>query len=459
MGSPGVAPRVVRVGGGSGMWGDDPEAPRRLAEGGPLDYLALDYLAEVTMSVLQRQRAKDPALGYARDVVPAVLSVLPWLERGTLRLLANAGGVNPAACAAAVCAALGAKAGAVGVAIVSGDDLMPRMDALLGAGHDLRHMETGEPLAPVRDRLVSANAYLGSAPLADALATGARVVLSGRCHDAALVTAPLRYEFGWAVGDLDRLAAGTIAGHVIECGAQASGGNCLADWQSIPRLEDIGYPIVEVQESGEFVVTKHPGSGGRVDRRSVTEQLVYEIGDPTAYHTADVVADFTTLRLHDQGHDRVAIAGVRGRAPSGMLKVSAAIRDGFKATSTLVYAWPDARQKAEAAARIVRARLDRLGLRFEAMHVEVIGAGAVHGPLAGPDAGRDAPEVMLRIGVRDANRAAVERFTKEIAPLVLNGPPSVTGYFGAKAKVEEILGYWPALLSADAVTPRVERVA
>jgi hypothetical protein len=450
--------RVIRIGGGSGMWGDDLEAPRRLAEGGPLDYLMLDYLAEVTMSVLQRQKSKDPSQGYARDVVGAVQSVLPWLSRGSLKLLADAGGVNPQACGAAVLEILEAAGvrAKVPVALVSGDDLLSRIDELIAAGHEMRNMDTGASLSSVRDRIVAANAYIGSAPLTEALALGARVVLTGRCHDAALAVAPMRHEFGWKADDHDLLAAGTVAGHIIECGAQATGGNSLADWSSIPRLEEVGYPIVEVSADGSFVVTKHPGTGGRVSRATVTEQLVYEIGDPTAYITGDVVSDFTSIAIVDEGGDRVRITSVRGRPPTGKLKVSAAYRDGFKAVSTLVYAWPDAAEKARAADRIIRARLDRLGLKFEAIHTEIIGAGAVHGTLAGPGAGRDAPEVMLRIGVRDANRKSVERFTREVAPLVLNGPPSVTGYFGARAKVEEILAFWPALIDANAVTPKVE---
>lgn len=452
--------RVVRVGGGSGMWGDDLDAPRRLVEGGPLDYLILDYLAEVTMSVLQRQKDRDPVQGYARDVIGAIESVLPALVAGKVKLVANAGGVNPRACADAVLAMLD-KAGARGkvkVALVTGDDLLGRIDELLAAGHELKHMDTGAPLSSVRDRLVSANAYIGSAALADALALGANIVLCGRCNDAALAVAPIRHEFGWKATDIDKLASATVAGHVIECGAQATGGNCSYEWQSIERLEDVGYPIVEVAGDGSFVVTKHAGTGGRVSRQTVTEQLVYEIGDPRAYITADVVSDFTTITLNDQGDDRVAISGIRGSAPTGKLKVSAAYRDGFKAVGTLVYAWPDAREKAEAAARILRARLDRLGLKFELVHSEVIGAGATHGALAGPDAGRDAPEVQLRFGVRDADRKKVERFTRELAPLVLNGPPAVTGYFGARAKVEDILAYWPALIDASVVSPRAELV-
>lgn len=453
--------KVVRVGGGSGMWGDDLDAPRRLVEGGPLDYLMLDFLAEVTMSVLQRQRAKDPARGYAGDIVGIIESILPTVEAGKVKILTNAGGVNPTACAAAIAAML-SRAGKrkdVRIGIVAGDDILPRLDELFAAGHEMRHMETGEALASVRDRVVAANAYIGSAPLAEALALGAQVVVTGRCHDAALAVAPLRHEFGWSAADHDLLAAATVAGHVIECGAQSTGGNCLADWEQIPDLANIGYPIVEVSQDGSFVVTKHPGTGGRVSAASVTEQLVYEIGDPRSYITADVVTDFTTIRLIDERDDHVYISGVRGRAPTGQLKVSVAYRDGFKAVGSLVYGWPDAMRKAQAAERILRTRLDRLGVTFGHLHAECIGGGATHGPLAGPDAGRDAPEVQFRFGVRDPDRAKVERFAREIAPLVLNGPPTATGYFGARAKVEEILGYWPALIDASVVTPRVEIAA
>lgn len=449
--------RVVRVAGGSGMWGDDLDAPRRLVEGGRVDYVMLDFLAEVTMSVLQRQRARDPARGYATDIVPIVESIMPALAGGATRALTNAGGVNPAACAEAI-AALASRMGvreALRIGVVTGDDLLPRLDDLLAAGHGFDHMESGIPLREVRDRVVSANAYLGSAPLAKALDLGANLVITGRCHDAALAVAPLVHEFRWSPTDYDRLASATVAGHVIECGAQSTGGNCLADWSSIPDLADVGYPIVEAAGDGTFVVTKHPGTGGRVSAATVTEQLVYEIGDPRSYATADCAADFTSIQLADEGGDRVRISGVRGRAPSGKLKVSIAFRDGYKAVGTLVYGWPDAAAKARAAERIVRARLDRLGLSFERVHVELIGAGATHGPLAGLDAGRDAPEVQFRFGVRDHDRARVERFTRELAPLVLNGPPTVTGYFGARAKVEEILGYWPALVDASVVNPDV----
>jgi hypothetical protein len=449
--------RSLRVASGQGFWGDDLEAPVRQVEDGPIDYLMLDYLAEVTMSILQKQRARDPAAGYARDFVGLMERIFRACVEKGIRVVTNAGGVNPRACAEALVqtarkVGLGGRAR---VALVTGDDLMDRLDDLLAAGHPLANMDTGAPLESVRDRVQSANAYIGARPIVDALAQRATVVVTGRAADATLTYAPLIHELGWRWDDHDRLAAGVVAGHINECGAQASGGNCLADWWTIPDLARVGFPIVDVEESGEFVVTKHPNSGGRVDRRAVSEQIVYEIGDPTRYLTPDVAADFTSVQLEDAGPDRVRVRGVRGRPPTDHLKVSIAYADGWKAAGTLTYAWPDAAAKATAAGRVLRERLDRLGLRFDAVRTELVGWSSTHGHLAGaPPA--DLPEVQLRVAVRGHEQAAVDRFTREIAPLVLTGPPSVTGYLGGRPKVQEILAYWPALIRRDAVEPGLE---
>ncbi|MGH7603783.1 MAG: acyclic terpene utilization AtuA family protein [Gemmatimonadaceae bacterium] len=448
--------QVVRVAGGQGFWGDDLDAPRRQVEGGPIDYLMLDYLAEVTMSILQKQKERDPTLGYARDFIGAVETVLPAVLGRGVKVVANAGGVNPRGCAEAV-RSLGAKRGAkdkLKVGVVTGDDLLGRLDDLITQGHTLENMDTGAPLATVRDRVLSANAYIGSEPIVEALKGGANIVVTGRSTDTALTMAPLRYEFNWGREAWDELAAGIVAGHIIECGAQCSGGNCLYDWRSIPDLADVGYPIVEGRADGTFVVTKHPGTGGRVSIPTVTEQLVYEMGDPHSYITPDVIADFATIKLSDDGSDRVLVSGIKGRPPTDKLKVSIAYRAGFKAVGTLVYAWPDALDKAQLADRILRERLDRLGLSFEKILTEFVGANATHGLLAGNH--RDAPEVQLRLGVRGNDRSAVERFTREIAPLVLNGPPSVTGFAGGRPKVEEIVAYWPALIDKSVVKTKVD---
>jgi hypothetical protein len=451
--------RIVRVASGQGFWGDWLDAPRRQVEGGPVDYLMLDYLAEVTMSILQKQKERDPQMGYARDFIGAMESVLPAVVERGVKVIANAGGVNPVACARAVLEVARARgaSGAVKVGVVTGDDLLPRLDELLASGHPLTNMETGEALATVRDKVLSANAYIGSTPIVEALARGANVVVTGRSTDTALTMAPLRHEFGWGASEWDKLAAGIIAGHIIECGAQCSGGNCLYDWRNIPDLANVGYPIVEARADGTFTIVKHPGTGGRINVPSVTEQCVYEMGDPRSYITPDVVADFTTIHLADDGPDRVRVHGIKGRPATDKLKVSIAYRAGFKAVGTLVYAWPDALEKARLADRVLRERLDTMGLRFDQLLTEFVGVNATHGPLA--EQRGEAQEVQLRVGVRSPDRKAVERFTREIAPLVLNGPPSVTGFAGGRPKVEEIVAYWPALVDKTVVQTNVEVLA
>ena len=447
--------RVVRVASGQGFWGDWLEAPRRQVEGGPVDYLMLDYLAEVTMSILQKQKERDPRMGYARDFIGAMESVFPAVAERGVKVIANAGGVNPVACADALLAAASKHGvrGKIRIGVVTGDDILARLDELLAAGHELNNMDTGAPLSSIRDRVMSANAYIGSEPIVEALARGANVVVIGRSTDTALTMAPLRHEFGWAADDWDKMASGIIAGHILECGAQSSGGNCLHEWRTIPDLANVGYPIAEASADGTFVITKHAGTGGRVSVPSVTEQLVYEMGDPHAYITPDVVADFTSIQLQADGENRVRVHGITGGPPTPFLKVSIAYRAGYKAVGSLVYAWPNAMEKAQMADRILRERLANLGLTFDQILTEFVGATSTHGALAGD--GRDAPEVMFRIGVRGEDRAAVERFTREIVPLVLNGPPSVTGFAGGRPKVEEIVAYWPALLDKRAVSTAV----
>lgn len=445
----------VRIACGQGFWGDWLEAPVRQVEGGPIDYLVMDYLAEVTMSILQKQRGRDPSLGYARDFVPLMERLLPRLVERRIKVVSNAGGVNPRSCAQGVVEAARKAGVKIKVGVVTGDDLLDRLDDLLAAGYEMRNLDTGEPLSTVRRWVTSANAYLGAAPVVEALRRGADIVVTGRVTDTGLTLAPMIYEFGWREDDWDLLASGTVAGHIIECGAQCSGGNCLLDWERIPRLEDPGYPIIEAFRDGSFVVTKHPGTGGRVSVATVTEQLVYEMGDPRSYVTPDCIADFTTIQLRQAGKDRVRVGGVKGRPATDTLKVSISYFYGYKAVGSLVYAWPDAYAKARRADRILRARLKALGLEFEEILTEYIGVNATHGRLAG-EPSPDLAEVEWRIAVRAKERQPVERFTREIAPLVLNGPPSVTGFSGGRPKVEEIVAYWPALIPKAVVQPQIE---
>ena len=443
---------MIRIANGQGFWGDWLEAPVRLIEQGPLDYLALDYLAEVTMSILQKQKQADPNLGYARDFPPLIARIARQIRERGVTVIANAGGVNPVACAREVVRlAPGLK-----VAVVLGDDVYSRLDEFLAKGYAMRDMDTGEPIAAIRARIQSANAYIGAFPLAEALATGAQVAIAGRCTDTALALGPMVHRFGWGADEYDKLAAGTIAGHIIECGAQATGGNCQVDWQTIPDMANIGYPIVEAEADGTFCVTKHAAAGGRVTVDSVKEQLLYELGDPRRYITPDCVADFTSVQLAADGENRVRVSGIRGRARPAELKLSISYSNGWKAIGTLVYSWPQALEKARAADRIVRERLRNLGLGFEEIYTEFLGVNACHGAAA--PANPDPPEVQLRIGVRGAEKKAVDRFTRELIPLVLNGPPGATGFGEGRPVVREIVAYWSALVPREEITTRVEVV-
>ena len=449
-------PDTLRIASGQGFWGDLQRAPIDQARRGPIDVLVMDYLAEVTMSILQKQKLRDPSAGYARDFVEVVVELAPDVREKGFKIISNAGGVNPVACAEAIVEGARQR-GATGlkVAVVTGDDLLGRLDELLSDGVELRHMETGEPLSAVRDRVVSANAYLGARPIVEALEQGADVVVTGRTTDTGLTLAPLVHTFGWDWADWDRMAAGTVAGHILECGAQASGGN-FTDWDRVPDLADVGFPIAEVSADGTFVVTKHEGTGGLVSRGTVAEQLLYEIGDPTDYITPDVVADFTSIQLEDEGGDRVRVRGVRGSEDTEFLKVSAAYADGWKASSTLVYAWPDAAKKARAAAQILKQRLDALGLAFDEYRAETVGLNALsEADAADPAREADLDEVQLRVSVRGPDKAAVEQFGREIAPLILTGPSAVTGFAGGRPRPSEVIAYWPALIPKSRVRPEV----
>ncbi len=446
----------LRVGNGCGFWGDNLDAPVALAEQGRLHYLTLEYLAELTMSILALLKQRDPQAGYATDFLDVLGRLVPCLQaQPGLKIVTNAGGMNPLGCARRVRAILdknGLQDRKIGV--VGGDDLMPRLDDLLTAGHPLANLDTGEPLSTVRGRIVSANAYLGSAPLVEALRRGASLVVTGRVADAALTVAPAVHEFNWAWDDWDRLAAGTVAGHLVECGAQATGG-LWCNWRDLASLADVGYPIAEIASDGTFTIGKPDGSGGAVNHETVAEQLLYEVGDPARYLTPDVTANFTTVKLTETGHDRVRVEGATGTPATDSYKVSIAYRDGYTSSGTLLIAGPDAAFKARACGQMILERLRRAGVVFDHSNIECLGAGdCVPGVLPAADP----PEVVLRVAVRDPRKANVERFTKEFAPLVTSGPPGVTGYTTGRPAVREVFAYWPALLAKSQVTATVEIV-
>jgi Acyclic terpene utilisation family protein AtuA len=446
----------VRIGNGCGFWGDNLDAPILLAEGGRLDYLTLEYLAELTMSILAHQKQRDPQAGYATDFLDVLERLAPILKaQPGLKVITNAGGMNPASCAAKARTLLD-KAGLAErkIGVVSGDDLMPRLDALIAEGHPLTNLDTGEPISTVRPRLVSANAYLGARPIVEALRQGASIVITGRVADASLTLAPAVHELGWKWDDWNRLCAGTVAGHLIECGAQATGGLWI-NWREAPDLANVGYPIAEIDEDGTLYITKPKGSGGAVNVETVSEQLLYEVGDPAAYLTPDVVADFTTVTLREVVRDMVQVAGARGKPATDSYKVSCAYRDGWTASGMLLIYGHDAPDKALRCGEMVLGRLSRAGIDLDGSNVETLGAGEC----VSVDSIKAIPsEVVLRITVRDHRREAVERFTKELAPLVTSGPPGVTGYTTGRPPVREVFAYWPALIAKAALAADVHVV-
>lgn len=424
-----MSDRVVRIGGASGAWGDSPMAVPQLLTA-KLDYLMMDYLAEVTMSLLARARMKDPSAGYPPDFVAYLKPCLTEIAARGIKVVTNAGGVNPAGCRdalEALCAELGLS---LKIAVVEGDDIMPVLDKLRAG--EIRDAQSG---APMPKELLTANAYLGALPIKAALGAGADIVITGRCADSALALGILMHEFGWAVDDYDRLAAGSLVGHVLECGPQATGG-LFTDWESVPGWENIGYPIAECSADGLFVLTKPDATGGLVTPATVSEQVLYEIGDPAAYLLPDVIADFSGVTLTQQGRDRVLVTGATGRAPTSSYKVSATWQDGYRAVATISIVGLDAARKARRTAEALLARAGALFARlalpgFTATHVEALGAEASYG-----DGARAAHtrEVVLRLVVDHENRSALDLFAREIGSTGLSFAPGTTGMFGGRPK-------------------------
>lgn len=447
---------TIRIASGQGFWGDLPNAPIKQVKNGPIDYLVMDYLAEVTMSIMQKQKMRNADYGYARDFVGVVEAILPDISERGIKVVSNAGGVNPEACKDAILQIIDEKGyDNIKVAVVDGDDILSQIDSLIANGHHLENMESGEPIESVKDELLSANVYFGSKPIVEALQHGADIVITGRVTDTGLTLGPMIHEFGWSFDDYDKMASGTIAGHIIECGAQVSGGN-FTDWEKVDDFTDIGFPIIEAKSDGTFYVTKHDGTGGLVSEMTVKEQLLYEIGDPAEYITPDCIADFTTVNLEPAGDNRVRVYGIEGRPETPTYKVSASYNDGYKLSSTLVYSWPKALKKAAKAGEILENRADAIGLKFDEFRVEYVGLnGANEMPITDEELAKEYDEIQMRVSVSGQSKDDLNRFGKEIAPLILTGPSGVTGFAGGRPKASGIVAYWPALLDKKAVEPRV----
>ncbi len=454
----------LRIANGAGFLGDWLDAPRRLVERAEVDYLTIEHLAELTMSILARQREKDPDAGYAEDFLDILRSLLPALkQQSQLKIIANSGGMNPPACSRAAAKILNeAGLGDSSLACVRGDDVLPRLPELLSAGCEFSNLDTGQTLSELFDsksqnlksKISSANAYLGARPIADAIAGGARIVITGRVADASLTVGPAMHRFGWQWDDWNKLAAASVAGHLIECGAQVTGGYSV-DWPQYD-LVDVGYPIAEIMDDGASVITKPVGTGGAVTRRTVVEQLVYEIGDPQHYLTPDVNCDFTTLQVVETSSDRVAVTGATGRPATDTYKVSLAYRDGWMASGQLLVYGSDCREKAEACGRIILERCKLAGYDLARTHVELLGFGA-----GVPGAWfwrkyQTPGELVLRVTAYEPRREAVEYFSKQFAPLITSGPAGLAGYAAGRPQVRPVFAYWPTLVPKSLVQPQVE---
>ncbi|MDO9290013.1 MAG: acyclic terpene utilization AtuA family protein [Hydrogenophaga sp.] len=452
--------KSIRIGAGLGFYGDNWEPVAASIEHGGVQFVASDHLAELTLAILQKDRQRDPSLGYARDVVPMLLRLWPLMRERGVRFVCNAGGLNPMGAAQAVLAAFTAKGWPARIAVVTGDDVLPRLQDASTPADELAHLFTGEPVSQVRERLVFGNAYLGAAPIVQALDAGADIVITGRVADAALFLGPLVHGLGWALGgatepqDLNRLAQGLTVGHLLECSGQGSGGNFGSQgaWKDIPDLAHIGYPIAEVWEDGTALITKAPGTGGRINFDTVRQQLLYEVHNPHAYHSPDVVLDMSGIVLHDEGHDCVRLTGARGGAPGPVLTVVAGYRDGYKAEVTWGFSWPDAWDKALAAIATIRTQLADRCIPHDELFVEYPGLNSAHGALAPlPDAAalNAMNEIWARLVLRTPSKTAADGFGRLFPWLALSGPAYTCGFNGLH-NTSELLGIWPALI------PRME---
>ena len=444
---------MIRIGNGQGFWGDSIDAPVRLAKDGPLDYLTLDYLAEVTLSIMQRQKLKNPNAGYARDFIDLVGRILPEIQNDGLKVITNAGGVNPNSCRDELLKLSKSTDSPIKIGVIQGDDIFPTLADLRKQGVAFDNMDTGYSFDSIIDKVYSANVYINSSTIAEALDKGAQIVLAGRVSDPGLALGPCIYEFGWKADNYNLIAAGTLAGHITECGAQCTGGN-YSRWQDVPDLADVGYPIIEMQPNGEFCITKHENTGGLVNRETVGEQVLYEMGDPNHYISPDVCVDFTSFKLNDLGDNKVAITNVVGLTPTDTYKVSISYFAGYKATGQLTVSGPNAYEKAQLTAEIIWKRLKNSGISFEDTSTEYLGISSCHGEINSIPT--QINEVVLRLGVKDANKNNVNRFGKELAPIITSGPPGITGFSGGRPKAQEIVAYWPALIPKELVHTKVD---
>lgn len=449
--------KSVKLGTGLAFWGDSIRPAIEMVERADIDYLCCDHLAELTMSILSKQKSKNPDLGYTTDIIPFLRGVVAKCRERGIRIISNAGGANPESCGRQV-VALCHELGLYGtkVAVVTGDEIMDRIDELLEDGIALENIDTGRPLSDVRDRVTQANVYIGCEGIVEALEQGADIVICGRVTDAALYLGPMRHELGWAADDWAMLGAGTGIAHCVECGGQATGGLYSGGWQDMPRLPSLGYPVTTVFENGEAIMSKPPQTGGSVTVGTVSEQLVYEVLDPANYLTADSTADVSQIKLDQVGADQVRISNIRGKPAPATLKVNMGYRAGFVGEAQFTYTWPDAVKKAKAGLEFLAERLQQVGFSAEEERVEYIGVNSMWGPESVPNPDdAELPEVVVRYAARCTTKEDARKVFTESVPLYNNGPAGASG-IGTRPPIKELFGIWPCMIPREFITQSVE---
>lgn len=443
---------LIKIANGQGFWGDSIDAPTKLLKYGKIDYLTLDYLAEVTISIMQKQKLKNKMFGYARDFVDLIVDNQESIKKNKIKIITNAGGVNPLECAKAIKKRL-KKTNNFKIGVIQGDDIFNQIGGMIKNGEDFKNLETGESISKILTNITSANVYIDSFSVKDALDKGADIVLAGRVSDPGLTLGPLLHEYQWKSNDYNKLASGTLAGHIIECGAQCTGGN-YTKWYELEDISNIGYPIVEVKKNGDFSVTKPPNTSGIVNRLSVTEQVLYEMGNPNKYISPDVCVDFTSFNLNESKKNVVSIDSVKGFKPTTTYKVSISYFSGYKCSAQLTISGPNSYDKAKLVAKTIWERLKLAGTIFNKKNTEYLGFNSCHKNINLKYGG--ANEIVLRLSVKDDNRKKVERFSKEISPIITSGPPGVTGFAGGRPKVQDVISFWPALIDKKLITTNVK---
>ena len=445
--------KTIRVANGQGFWGDSIDAPYNLVKYGKIDYLTLDYLAEVTLSIMQRQKLKDPNKGYATDFIDLIERILKDIKEKNIKVITNAGGVNPEVCKDRILKVAKKLNIDIKIAIIKGDDILDNIDSLLSKGVNLSNMDDKKSFKTIKKNIYSANAYIDSFSIAEALSTEAQIVLAGRVSDPGLVLGPAIYEFDWKKNDYDKLATGTLAGHILECGAQCSGGN-FSNWKDVPNLDSVGYPIATISDSTTFTVSKDSKSGGLINRHTVIEQVLYEMGDPNYYISPDVVVDFTSFKINELSNNVVQISNIKGYKPTDTYKVSINYFNGYKASSQLTISGPDALDKAKLTAEIIWKRLENAGIYFDDKLTEYLGFSSCHG-IKIPNNKYKCNEIVLRMSVRDNDKNKLIRFGKELAPVITSGPPGITGFSGGRPRPQEIIAFWPCLIEKKYIKTKV----